>query len=114
MSNWTGWWEQLGLGRRTMHDLVLNVAADRTVTGSGEDCVGRFTFEGYFRADGTISLVKQYLGRHSVDYEGLNSGEGIFGTWYIASFWTGKFALRPLANGSDGCGMIQELVPAKR
>jgi len=114
MANWTGWWEQRGLGRRMMHNLVLDIAADGTVRGSGEDCIGRFTFDGRFQPDGTISLVKQYLGRHWVSYEGHNSGEGIFGTWNISDFWRGNFALRPAAEGEDACDEIQALAPAGR
>jgi hypothetical protein len=119
MANWTGWWEQRGLGRHTMHKLVLDVAADGTVTGGGEDCVGPFTFAGQFRPDGTVSLVKQYLGRHSVSYEGCNCGEGIFGTWSIPGVWLlapdfgkGKFALRTIADSTHAFHEIQELVPA--
>ena len=114
MAKWTGWWEQRGLGRRTMYDLVLNVAADGTVSGRGNDCIAPFTFQGRFRPDGMVSLVKQYLGRHSVHYEGYNSGEGIFGTWSISGFWTGPFALRPMADGEDAYDEIQELTPAGR
>jgi hypothetical protein len=114
MAKWTGWWEQRGLGRRMMHNLVLDVAADGTVVGGGEDCVGSFTFTGQLRADGTISLVKQYIGRHRVSYEGHNSGEGIFGTWHISNFWTGRFALRPFAESKMGHGEIQELAPVGR
>jgi len=112
MARWTGWWEQHVLGRRSMHNLVLDVAADGTVTGGGEDCVGPFTFQGQFRPDGTISLVKRYLGRHWVAYEGQNSGEGIYGIWDIPGFDTGRFALRPLGESEDACDEIQELVPA--
>ena len=53
MAKWTGWWEQRGLGRRTMHNLVLNVATNGVVTGGGDDCIGPFTFDGQFRADGS-------------------------------------------------------------
>ena len=111
MAKWTGWWEQRGLGRHTMHNLVLDVAASGVVTGRGEDCVGLFTFDGQFLTNGAISLVKQYVGCHRVSYEGQNSGEGIFGTWYIPGFNTGKFALRPEADGSAICNEIQELAP---
>ena len=110
MANWTGWWEQRGLGRRTMHNLVLDVVANGVVTGSGDDCIGPITFEGQFRHDGTVSLIKQYIDRHWVSYEGQDSGEGIFGTWCISGFWTGKFALRSLADSEDACDEIQELV----
>ncbi len=114
MAKWTGWWEQRGLGRRTMHNLVLDVAANGVVKGSGDDCIGPFTFEGQFRHNGTVSLIKQYIGRHWVSYEGQNSGEGIFGTWCIEGFWTGRFALRPLADSEDACDEIQASVPAGR
>ncbi len=112
MAKWTGRWEQRGYGRQKMHNLVLDVAANGVVTGGGNDCIGPFTFEGQFRPDGTISLVKQYIGRHWVSYEGHNSGEGIFGTWCIDGFWTGRFALRPLAESAIACDEIQELVPS--
>ena len=115
MAKWTGWWEQRVLGRQNMHNLLLDVAVDGTVTGEGDDCVGPFTFRGQLRSDGTLSLVKQYLGRHRVIYEGCNSGEGVFGIWHIPGFWsaynTGKFALTPTAEGSTTCDQIQELVP---
>jgi hypothetical protein len=82
------------------------------VTGNGVDCIGTFTFRGEFRRDGTISLLKQYLGRHQVLYEGSNSGEGIFGTWYIGRYDSGRFALRPLADGSAECDEIQQIATA--
>jgi len=116
MAKWSGWWEQRVLGRQKMRNLVLDVDPDGAVIGSGEDCVGPFTFDGQFRTDGTVSLVKQYLGRHQVIYEGCNSGEGVFGIWHIPGLWsgyhTGNFALRPRPDGSAECDEIQELVPA--
>jgi hypothetical protein len=111
MAKWTGWWEQRGFGHRTMHNLVIDIAADGAATGSGNDCVGLFTFEGLFGANGRVSLVKHYIGRHRVSYEGHNSGEGIFGTWYILPGWTGKFALRPIADSEEAYDEIEELVP---
>ena len=111
MAKWTGWWEQRYCRRRTMHNLVLDIAADSIVAGSGEDCVGPFTFKGEFRHDGTVSLIKQYVGRHWVGYEGENSDEGIFGTWYIPGCDTGRFVLWPLADGKSACDEIHELAP---
>ena len=114
MAKWDGWWEQRGLGRQKMHDLELNFEPGGTVTGGGEDCVGPFTFRGEIRPDGTVSLIKQYLGRHQVLYDGRNSGEGIFGTWEIPWFGTGKFALRPVADSAAERGEIEEIVPRSR
>ncbi len=110
MAKWSGWWEQCGYGRQKMHDLVLEVNPIGMVTGEGEDCVGSFTFYGRFRLDGSVSLVKQYLGRHRVYYKGTNSGEGIFGTWHIPAFGLGKFALCPVADNSAQLDQIEELV----
>ena len=41
-------------------------------------------------------------------YEGVNSGEGIFGTWYIGRYDSGRFALRPLADGRAECDDVHE------
>jgi hypothetical protein len=112
MARWSGWWEQRGLGRQPMRNLVLAIGAEGLVSGRGEDCVGRFTFSGRFYADGQIALEKQYIDRHRVAYEGRNSGEGIFGTWHITDPWlfydSGKFALRPVADDFAGLDEIQE------
>ncbi len=115
MMKWSGWWEQTGYGRQEMHNLSLDVDVDGMVKGQGEDCVGRFTFRGQFWPDGTVSLVKQYLCRHAVYYEGCNSREGIFGRWFIrglrAAYDSGRFALCPVAIGLANCEAIEELVP---
>jgi hypothetical protein len=120
MAQWSGWWEQSGLGRQRMRNLVLEFDDAGAIHGSGDDCIGPFTFHGQCRTDGTVSLVKQYLGRHRVFYEGCNSGEGIFGTWQIPCDWpalgllSGKFALRPMASGISECKAIRELAPVGR
>jgi hypothetical protein len=116
MAKWSGWWEQQGLGRQKMYNLVLDIDSEGRIVGGGDDCIGRFTFRGQFRPDGTVSLVKQYVGLHQVAYEGCNSGEGIFGTWCISVAWpfcdTGKFALRPVADHLAETAEIEEVVPA--
>jgi len=102
MGLWSGWWEQRHFGRQPMDNLRLDIAASGEVAGSGIDCIGDFTVRGRFDGNGRILFVKRYLGAHEVFYEGLNSGEGIFGTWHIMSPWEpteencrGPFALRP-------------------
>ena len=110
MARWSGWWEQQWLGRQMMRNLTLEIGPEGVVTGGGDDLVGGFTFRGELRRDGTISLLKQYLGRHQVLYEGCNSGEGIFGTWYIGRYDSGRFALRPLADGAAEHDEIREAV----
>ena len=70
-----------GLRRQEMNGLVLDVDASGEVIGSGEDCVGEFTFSGAVAPE--VTLVKRYLGRHRVLYVGTNTGEGMFGTWRL-------------------------------
>jgi hypothetical protein len=92
--SWRGYWEQLGWGRQPMHNLVLRFRGG-AVQGEGTDCVGRFTFRGEYDDQGTVTLVKQYVGRHQVLYQGTHDGEGtIFGRWSIGELWSGPFALR--------------------
>ena len=103
------------MGRQPMHNLVLKIAPDGTVSGRGEDCIGPFTFSGHLAPE--VRLVKQYLGQHAVLYLGTNSGEGIFGTWCIPAgessplFDTGRFALFPVQDASAERLAVQELKP---
>jgi hypothetical protein len=92
---WRGYWQQVGWGRQPMHDLRLRFVAG-TVQGTGHDCIGAFTFHGSYDEQGTVLLVKQYVGRHCVHYNGRYDGEGtIFGRWNIGASWSGPFALSP-------------------
>lgn len=113
MTQWNGWWEQRALGRQEMHNLVLDIDPSGKASGGGDDCIGKFTFSGTIFPN--VELVKQYVGRHSVLYRGTNSGEGIFGQWFIpgfeafTSFGTGRFALFPASECcADGLG-VREL-----
>jgi hypothetical protein len=92
---WRGYWEQSYWGRQVMTELVLHFVGGQ-VQGRGRDVIGAFTFTGQYDDRGTITMVKQYLGRHSVAYRGQYDGEGtIFGQWSIGSEWSGPFALTP-------------------
>ncbi len=91
--SWRGYWEQTFWGRQLMHNLVLTFAHG-TVQGRGTDCIGAFTFQGEHDAQGHVTLVKQYLGKHQVLYQGTYDGEGsILGRWTIPPAWSGPFAL---------------------
>jgi hypothetical protein len=93
--SWRGHWEQAGFGRQPMLELVLYFDAG-TLEGSGKDIVGRFTFTGAYDGAGRVRMIKQYLGRHQVLYEGHYDGEGtIHGEWSIGPLWRGPFALTP-------------------
>src|SRR5207248_3320896 len=110
---WRGYWEAAGWGRREMRELVLRFA-DGEVNGEGVDCVGRFTFRGRYEPSGTVTLVKQYLGRHQVFYHGPHDGEGtIFGRWTIPPHWSGPFALAPVAAPPPADTPIVEFLPPR-
>jgi hypothetical protein len=106
---WRGYWEQVYWGRQPMPDLVLHFA-DGIVTGEGRDCIGPFTFEGTYDDRGNVVMVKQYLGRHKVLYEGTYDGEGtVFGRWSIGGFWSGPFALSPVRQRPSEDAPIESL-----
>jgi hypothetical protein len=97
---WRGYWEQQGLGRQKMHNLVLHFDGQR-VHGRGTDCIGVFVFDGEVTEGGGIAMVKRYLGAHAVLYAGQYDGEGvIFGRWSVPGIDSGNFALRPLLDSS--------------
>lgn len=95
-----GWWEQGHLGRQEMVDLTLQFRGEE-INGNGRDMVGLFTLRGTLNAQGEVSLVKQYLGKHSVKYFGRYDGEGILsGEWRIF-FDHGHWAIKIKTAGTD-------------
>ena len=81
-----GWWDEIGYGRQPMHQLRLRIANGQ-ITGSGTDIVGPFTFTGTISERGGVAMIKQYIGRHEVEYIGAYDGEGtMFGEWRIGPF----------------------------
>jgi hypothetical protein len=92
---WHGYWEQKFFGRQLMHELTLHFAGG-CIRGQGYDCIGDFTFTGEYDDQGGVYLLKQYVGKHSVNYVGQYDGEGtIYGRWTIGKLWSGPFALSP-------------------
>lgn len=94
---WDGFWEQAGFGRQQMTPFFLRFEG-ATITGEGKDIVGRFVLHGQCDAkNGRVRIVKQYVGKHRVMYEGEPDGEGcVFGTWRIEDLYSGPFLLRPM------------------
>jgi hypothetical protein len=89
-----GWWEEQGWGRQPMLDLYLQFDGGQ-ISGSGRDIVGPFMFTGTINAQGHVSMVKDYLGQHDVEYLGTYDGEGLmWGEWHIGPLkdrWMIKF-----------------------
>ncbi len=105
-----GWWEQPGFGRQAMHELRLHFA-DGQIEGSGTDIVGPFTFAGDISATGNVILIKQYLGRHRVNYVGKYDGEGLlWGDWNIGPMM-GPWLIRLAAGCRSNVAEIEVLSP---
>jgi hypothetical protein len=99
---WRGYWEQTTYGRQYMEGLTLHFQGGR-IEGSGRDVVGAFTFQGTYDGAGTVTLIKQYQGRHQVLYQGTYDGEGtIYGRWSIWGIYSGPFALSPERRAAAG------------
>lgn len=106
---WRGYWDQQAFGRQPMGPLALRFR-DGHIEGEGRDIIGPFTFEGEYDEHGAVRMVKQYLGRHQVFYQGTYDGEGtIFGEWRIPPFWSGTFALSPVVGRPSADAPIEEL-----
>jgi|SRR5579883_2605642 len=131
---WRGFWEQPAYGRQPMEDFHLRFR-DGRVDGHGRDVVGKFVFRGeYDGQTGRVRMVKQYLGKHQVVYDGEPDGEGsIIGTWSIPPgfdtdapgpgatgqlkealdalgiVWRGPFLLRPTHGPAGGDEPIAEI-----
>lgn len=107
-----GWWEQSGLGRQSMEALRLTFDQGK-IQGSGTDIIGPFTFSGLIANDGTVTLVKHYLGRHNVEYFGTYDGEGtLSGVWNIDGF-RGNWMILIGRNGNRTASEeIQEFDPS--
>ena len=107
---WLGHWNQNGMGRQMMNDLVL-VFEGNQITGNGWDCVGNFSYNGEVHESGEVRLVKKYDDRHSVVYFGQHDGEGtLHGVWTIESD-NGTWAMRPQGGFRISDAPIGELLP---
>lgn len=91
----TGWWEQAGLGQQPMHALRMTFA-ETAISGQGHDLVGAFTISGTL-IHGCVTLKKQYLKAHTVNYSGTFDGEGTLqGMWSIHGIG-GRWLIRVVA-----------------
>ncbi|MEZ6137789.1 MAG: hypothetical protein R3C53_23120 [Pirellulaceae bacterium] len=109
-SNAVGWWQQAGFGRQPMHELVLSFTGDR-IHGGGIDIVAPFELEGRVRKDGSVEIIKQYIGLHKVIYVGQYDGEGtLYGTWDINGH-QGKWSIKLLHPAGANDLTIQEVAP---
>lgn len=94
--SWRGFWQQEFFGRQEMEQFELHFLEGR-IRGQGTDIVGPFLFRGEYDDQGNVTLIKQYVGKHTVVYRGQPDGEGsILGTWAIGADWSGPFLMQPV------------------
>ena len=95
---WFGFYTYAGRSRRYLMDLLLEFN-NGAVSGEGADGIGLFIISGaYSASSGECSWVKQYVGRHAVNYRGFREAKGIWGTWHLEQT-KGGFHIWPLAEG---------------
>ena len=95
---WTGFYNYQP-GERHRMDLHLTFAAG-SMTGDGNDDVGRFSIRGrYDAASLECHWTKSYAGAHDVSYRGFREGKGIWGTWEITVLDHGGFHIWPKQTG---------------
>lgn len=101
---WTGFFLQFWIPGRNTTDVTITYSRG-TMTGRGYDRVGAFNIDGtYDIGTGECEWTKQYLGRHSVNYRGVNDGHGIWGVWEIrqlAGLYTDRGGFHIWPEGSD-------------
>jgi hypothetical protein len=108
-----GWWEQVFHGRQRMESLHLTVDGG-AVDGLGTDIIGPFTLHGLLTADGRVSIEKDYLGRHSVRYEGQHDGEGrMWGLWALPG-QHGRWMIALQREGGDALDDLRDIAPGRR
>jgi hypothetical protein len=84
---WIGFFLQYWMPGRHATNVEMTCSKGR-LSGTGEDWVGPYTIEGrYDLRSGRCEWTKQYIGRHSVEYRGVNEGRGIWGVWEMKQLW---------------------------
>ena len=82
---WQGTYTQDG----ELHHMTwtkFTAAPGQVLRGKGNDDIGEFILQGYVEPNGAAHFEKQYLGQHTVLYDGHLQGERITGRWTLQDF----------------------------
>ena len=90
--SWDGWFEQFG-DRNPMSFRNLQVGLNGQIQGEGGDAVGEFTLRGNIDQRGCVRFIKQYIGQHAVNYQGVLTNAKINGGWTIPNTVPGTFEI---------------------
>lgn len=109
---WVGFYTYSGRARKHRMDLILDFSNGR-ISGEGMDDVGGFVITGTYNSTSMeCSWSKDYIGRHTVFYEGYGENKGIWGTWEIY-IDTGGFHIWPVSGGSGADASETEEEPVE-
>ncbi len=100
---WTGFFTYSGQQTRHRMDLHLDFN-NGVLSGSGIDYVGKFVIKGRYDVKANEAWwSKDYIGQHSVSYQGFGDGlkQAIWGKWEISARTKGGFLIRPIG-AADG------------
>jgi hypothetical protein len=101
---WTGKYLQNGQPVQMSIDR-LSVDVTGRISGDGGDQVGSFSMSGQIFPNGTFQMIKQYHGRHAVNYNGVVGNGTLSGQWslqamrgdfdlqFAAEEWKGSFSM---------------------
>ena len=94
---WKGYYKQCG----SKHEMtcILTFGHDGIISGRGSDGIGRFTISGKTKAGDSFAFTKQYVGAHSVVYNGTVHWRDLptlKGQWHLTGQSDG-FMLSPVA-----------------
>lgn len=91
---WNGFYLEKHQPRRGWMHLYMTFTEGK-IKGEGTDYVGPWVANGTYDLDsGKCEWVKQYLGKHTVSYQGQLGDQGIMGQWQI-QYLTGEFHIWP-------------------
>jgi hypothetical protein len=112
---WSGYYAYLNVQQLHRMKLQLMFSQEGAIDGDGIDDIGQFTIRGRFDiAKLQAQWTKTYLGRHSVEYDGVYDGRNILGTWSLPG-GTGSFRIWPGENpqGIESDEQIELELPAE-
>lgn len=102
---WVGYYTYQGIPKKCPMHLTLEFH-QQTIKGAGIDGPGTFVIHGtYDDAGNHVAFTKQYIGKHSVAYEGSFQADEIVGSWSLTQgnrTLRGELRIWPLPDGIYG------------
>jgi len=102
---WVGYYMYQGIAKKLPMHLTLQFGEGK-VKGAGIDGPGQFVIDGvYDDANSSVTLNKQYIGKHNLQYRGHFQSDEILGDWSLTQdgrTMNGTIRIWPLLDGIYG------------